>query len=577
MKLDKMICSPGKFDIPVIQQQPPFRVDLLDSNIMLFGSSMSGKTSFLKNLINILHKKYSVENEQIFILDFGGSMSDYRNMPLVSAYYDNSNEEYVKRTFRIMENILKENIRKLDGKNFREADDGQQPVHTTFLIDNFNAFIDEQRYFSYHEKFARLSRDGLSKGITIVITAAETKGITPYMGSFRQKIAFEMPQDKYSEIFISKTGIIGNNPGHGFANVTIKPEGITGTFKMNLPYEVLTSKPDSTAENSEFTAKLQQKFAYDEASGTFGRQVKKYRTFPKELTFADYAALTEDAPLLCEGITVGVGLDYVNFEPVTIDFSKSHVAAIYGKKEFGKTNLLNILLNGIAKADSKARFVFFDDGREQLSEIHERMKEGYDTVMINKFETLSLERKDGTEVMKKLSPLQQFYIYLNRNYIELDKKFMAPYYDLSDQLKKEYELVPDCQNEETPLTVFVLQSKQIYLNSVECRRFINSIMPQLAAAADERKFVFIFSDVQKISDGEQNSFFNNIISSVFLLDNIAEFASERGQRSIFGNMDVKYLKDEYARCELGDGYYYDAEADRLTKLKYIKADEYVSG
>ena len=82
--------------------------------------------------------------------------------------------------------------------------------------------------------------------------------------------------------------------------------------------------------------------------------------------------------------------------------------------------------------------------------------------------------------------------------------------------------------------------------------------------------MFIFSDVQKISDGEQNSFFNNNLSTVFLLDNIAEFAGERGQKSVFGNMDVKMLKEDYARCELGDGYYYDIEGDKLVKLKFIK-------
>ena len=55
-----------------------------------------------------------------------------------------------------------------------------------------------------------------------------------------------------------------------------------------------------------------------------------------------------------------------------------------------------------------------------------------------------------------------------------------------------------------------------------------------------------------------------------MLDNIAEFAGERGQKTIFGNMDVKYLKEEYAICELGDGYYYDVEADKLQKMKFIK-------
>ena len=79
-----------------------------------------------------------------------------------------------------------------------------------------------------------------------------------------------------------------------------------------------------------------------------------------------------------------------------------------------------------------------------------------------------------------------------------------------------------------------------------------------------------YSFFQKISDGEHNSFFNNNISTAFLLDNVAEFAGERGQKTIFGNMDVKTLKEDYARCELGDGYCYDIEADKLVKLKFIK-------
>ena len=128
--------------------------------------------------------------------------------------------------------------------------------------------------------------------------------------------------------------------------------------------------------------------------------------------------------------------------------------------------------------------------REQLKEICRDISSSHDTVMINRFEIAELERKDGTSVTKKLSPLQQFYIYLNSNYIELDKRFLAPYYELSDQLKKDYELVPDCSSDENPLTVFVIQSKQIYLNSVECRRFINYIMPQMAAMADEKRYIF---------------------------------------------------------------------------------------
>lgn len=576
MSREKILCTLGKFDIPIIQMQPTFIVDLLDSNLILFGSAMSGKTTFIKNLVNILHKQYDEDQEQIFILDFGGALSEYRSLPLVSAYFDNSNEEYVKRVFKVMDNILKDNIKTLNGKNYRETTENQ-PIHTTFIIDNVNAFIDESRYTAYQEKLAKLCRDGLSKGITIVVTAGETKGLNSYMGSFKQKIAFEMPADKYADIFNGKVDAIGNNPGHGFANVTVKPEGITGTFRMNLPYEVQCFKAQALNEISNndkslpFQTALRKKFDFDIDTQEYGKHVKKYLTFPKELNKDDYIRLKQKTNIEEQvKFPVSVGLDYVDFCPVTVDLGKSHVIAIYGKKEFGKTNLLNLLINGLVEQKDDIRLVFFDDGRNQLSEIYEKYEAVRECVLINKFDKKDLPLKDGTIVNRKLSPLQQFYLYLNENYIELDKKFLAGMYGVSENLKKEYENIPGCNTDETPFTVFIIQSKLIYLNTPEGKRFINSILPQLAAVAEEREFLFIFSDVQKISDGEQNSFFNNNIYTAFLLDNVAEFAGERGQKTIFGNMDVKTLKEDYARCELGDGYCYDIEADKLVKLKFIK-------
>jgi hypothetical protein len=42
-----------------------------------------------------------------------------------------------------MDNILKDNIKDLNGKNYLDLD--VQPLHTTFIIDNINAFMDEPR------------------------------------------------------------------------------------------------------------------------------------------------------------------------------------------------------------------------------------------------------------------------------------------------------------------------------------------------------------------------------------------------------------------------------------------------
>lgn len=580
MSLNKMLCTLGRFDIPIIQMQPPFIVDLLDSNITLFGSAMSGKTTFVKTIVNILHKQYNEKQEQVFILDFGGALYEYKDFPLVSAYFDNSNEEYVKRVFKIMDNILKDNVKELNGKNYRDAEN--QPIHSTFIIDNLNAFMDEPRYAAYQEKLAKLCRDGLSKGITIIITAVETKGLSQYLGCFKQKIAFEMPPDKYSEIFTGKVGQIGNNPGHGFANVTVKPDGVTGTFRMNLPYEVQCTLPykvkgGSDADTEEgFISKLKQKFGF--VDDKYIKSVKKYQTFPKELTVAEYEKIKQQLQNYSKApkLPVSVALDYVDFCPVTVDLQQSHVISIYGKKEFGKTNLLNLLLNGIIKQKPDSRIVFFDDGRNQLKDIHTKYQKSIDSVYFNGFcaETIKLEAagsKQEETRTKKLSPLQRFYLYLNDNYIDLPNSLIGNIFGVSELDTK--RIAGQNDYDDTPFTVFVIQSKLVYLNTNESKHFIEKVLPRLVAVAEDKGYLFIFSDVQKISEMETSTVFNSVAGTVFLLDNIAEFASERGQRTVFGNMDVKALKEDYARCEKGDGYFYDIEADHLLKAKFIKYEE----
>lgn len=580
MSMKKMLCTFGRFDIPIIQMQPSFIVDLLDSNIVLFGSAMSGKTTFIKTLINILHKQYNEKQEQVFILDFGGALYGYKDFPLVSAYFDNSNEEYVKRVFKIMDNTLKENVKELNGKNYRDAEN--QPLHTTFIIDNLNAFMDEPRYSAYQEKLAKLCRDGLSKGITIVVTAVETKGLGSYLGSFKQKIAFEMPPDKYSEIFTGKVEQIGNNPGHGFANVTVKPNGVTGTFRMNLPYEVQCTLPYKVKDNDNadteesFVLKLKQKFGF--ADNRYEKCVKKYQTFPKELTVAEFEKIKqqrkngEKEPKF----PVSVALDYVDFCPVTVDLEESHVIAIYGKKEFGKTNLLKLLISGIIKQKSNSRFVFFDDGRNQLKGIYDKYKNKVESVYFNGFcqETIKLEAAGSKQEeirTKKLSPLQRFYLYLNNNYIDLPKSLIGSIFNVSEMDTR--RIASKNEYDDTPFTVFVIQSKLVYLNTNESKHFIEKALPRLVAVAEDKGYIFIFSDVQKISEMETNTVFNSVMGTAFLLDNIAEFAGERGQKTVFGNMDVKTLKEDYARCEKGDGYFYDIEADNLLKAKFIKYEE----
>jgi len=572
------LCAVGKYDIPSKQKQSTFQVDLLNSNVAIFGSALSGKTNLLKLLINCLHKRSNERNEQIFILDFSGALQEYKGMPLVSAYFDSSNEEYVKRVFRILETILKKNIKELGSKNFAAGRTEDLP-HTTFIIDNLNAFVDESRYTAYHEKFGRLCRDGRSRGISIVFTATDTKGLTRYLLSFEQKIALNLSQEKCTEIFGVKSESLGNIPGRGYANVTERPDGIIGTFNLNAPYEVqILKSSDITDESSRFTEKLRIKYGYDTATSMFSREVKKYQTFPQELSQSDYLELKQpyspDDKVPSDAF-VEVGLDYVDFKPIGIDFEDSRVAAIYGKREFGKTNLLKILLDNLSRIKPTSRFVFFDDGRKQLVEFYEALKSKLNCEYIGEFKPVDVSLADGRTVKRKLSPMQQFYKLLHEEYISLNKDFqdnpiLNQIYGVDDDSVMVDDIPNGCERGEASPTVFIIQSKSVYLNTKTNSDFIHYILPELLDTAEDNDMIFLFTDVKKITDAEVNSEFNSALKIVFLLDSIAEFAGERGGKSVFGEMDQKTLKEDYARCELGDGYYYNVEADSLKKAKFIK-------
>ena len=68
----------------------------------------------------------------------------------------------------------------------------------------------------------------------------------------------------------------------------------------------------------------------------------------------------------------------------------------------------------------------------------------------------------------------------------------------------------------------MIQGKLAHLNANENKSLINAILPQKAAVAEEEGDAFIFSDVQKISDAEQNQFFNNVLYEYYknLVENL---------------------------------------------------------
>ncbi|MBE6843099.1 MAG: hypothetical protein E7510_09775 [Ruminococcus sp.] len=512
----------GIYDDLDTQTQPLLNIDIFLNNIIVFGDHMSGKTTFLKTLLVRMHQNVEkTDAEEIYIIDFGGNLGEYKKLPLVAACFDNSNEENIRRAFKTVENRFEQNIKQLKSEQFNDAyrdATGTKPQHITLIIDNINSFLADERYAPYQDDLIKFCRDGLSKGLSVVFTANDTSnGLGKFLSNFAQKLVFDVSTEVYIEVFGIKVNEPMKNPGRGVAVINGKPK----EFQVFLPFE------NEKNEISEFIS----------SCSDITCKVSKLQSFADELNFTNFSEYSKDGVTVDEAQAgedkIVVGLDYYEHRPILVNLKEMRSIAIYGKKKFGKTNLLQLLIREIRRKHPDYTIVLVDDGRKQLETFH--IKDNPNSVYKSKLEDLA--------------------DYLESNGYAKVRASKAG--------------APAFEEKVTPPTVFVLQSKMLFQPA--SKGFITAFA-SLTAKAEERKCYFIYSDMKKIvnDDADTRANINNSISAAFLLDNIAEFVSNQGSKSVFGDMDAKELKFEYARCELGDGYFYDIESDELNKVKFLK-------
>ncbi len=501
----------GLYDIPYSPQATVLSLNLLKSNAIIFGSSMSGKTTMVKNILARMNEEQPYTSwENTYILDFGNNIGGYSGLGRVCACFDNSNEENIKRIFKIVEQNLAQNTRELNGENYlayQEKHPERPLLHTTLVIENVTAFLAEDRYALYHESLSKIVRDGVSKGVSVLLTATDLTGVLGrLMVHFSRKFALEMQRDKYLEIFGMKVDEPMNVPGRGV------------TLIGSTPCEFQAYLPFSREEDLNRLISVSEKFG-----------VEKLKSFPAELTSDNLAEFCPSVNLRASSVLVG--LDYYDHSPIALDFEDAHNIAIYGKKQFGKTNLLRVILRGAYGKYPGAHYVFFDDGREQLTTF--------------------------------------------RDEFEQDKHADVRY---CNQFKEFNAILRQVESGSFPADgkpiFFILQNKMLYSRkrqNSDGRIADGFYLTDMMTQAEARNQYFIFSDIPKIADKFAYEEFNPLINVAFLLDSIGDFIAEKGSSSVFNSMDSKEMKREYARCDVGDGYYYDVDREELRKFKVMKS------
>jgi DNA segregation ATPase FtsK/SpoIIIE, S-DNA-T family len=181
----------GELDDPRNQQQRPLYIPVSDSgNIVIYGSSGSGKSEFLSTLVFSIIREVSPSDINIYLLDFSSEfLKAYANAPHVGEVILSHETEKIVNLFKMIKKEI--DIRKKmfasyggDIKAYNASVD--EKVSTILIgINNFAAFL--EIYPDGEDVVYYLSREGSKYGINFILTAMSTSSIRfKLLQNFRQ-------------------------------------------------------------------------------------------------------------------------------------------------------------------------------------------------------------------------------------------------------------------------------------------------------------------------------------------------------------------------------------------------------
>lgn len=496
--------------------QPPFTVDLEVENLAVFGNKFSGKSTLLKSIIIQLHNNINAQ-ERIVILDFGHSLLSYSQLPLVYGYFSGENEESIKSCLNKIEEIIKKKNASVDAS------------HYTFIIDGIDDFFLEGKYERHQETFKNILRKKAKGKMSIIFTSYHSAGgVIRLLQFFDNVIAFDLPKEKYEDLFSRKVEKPMVVSGRGVAR------------KGDLAYEFQAYYPFAKKERE---AAFENSILSNISNKMYTNHVtNKIKSLPDELTETEYA---EQFSSLDTEKKFVAGVDWVKFEPIKFDLYDAGVIALYGTNFEDKLNLIQRIISHAKKFNPDIKVFLWDDSRL-------RFKDGLVSV---------------DEIIENKESFENFFVpYLHDDYF-----YVMEYND--DTMQKKPKDIKSAKTDK--FNIYIIQNSQFFNKrpGSDGVQFAMRMCHFLQNAA-RLNYLFLFTNIKPLQQGSPlKEYFNGCIRHAFLCGDIFQFIDTRGRSSVFGNIDTYELKQDFSRTIQGDGFYLDDESDYPRKIKFIVASK----
>ena len=319
----------GVADIPQAQKQEAVAIDLSkDGNILLYGSPGTGKTTFLQTAAMDLARKQSPENLTMYLLDFGtNGLAPLTQLPHVADSLLLDQTEKIQKFIRIINRELDRRKKLLSEHGvgtialYREVTGKQEPT-MVILMDSYESMKDEPYETDLFKLFMRISREGLSIGVHLIITASRQNNLRAQLYSnFKHQLT--LPQNDISEV----RGIVGATP------LAATMEDIKGRalMKRDEVDVVQFALPVAGDNDIQIINNLRDQVQSLKEMWT-GRTPAGIPMVPDELTEAAFYGREDVAALLDEG-EIPVGLDMETAKAMGWNVKRGHLAYILEKEE----------------------------------------------------------------------------------------------------------------------------------------------------------------------------------------------------------------------------------------------------
>ena len=198
----------GIYDDPDTQYQGEAYFDFDDDNTIIVGASQTGKTNLLQLIVREIASQKKANEASFYIIDFGSMiLKNFEELNHVGGVVLSSEEEKLKNLFKLLLQELDARKEKLMSvgvssiSSYNEAGYNDIP-HLYVILENFAVFR-ELYADKYEDDFLFIAREGVTYGISLIVTATTTNGFGyKYMSNFANHIALTCNDNsEYSNLF----------------------------------------------------------------------------------------------------------------------------------------------------------------------------------------------------------------------------------------------------------------------------------------------------------------------------------------------------------------------------------------